>query len=513
MSTVKELQIPKLDMSAFRKVGSTNLTNWQAINELIANSIDSWISNEERDELKISINISPSLELSDWALDITDNAMGMTKEEVIKSFDLFYSSKSPKSLSDKFLGLYGFGFKGATSKLGSEITVITSQNSRVFHQVKANYKFLENKKEKGITYQEFSHDNTTKQMFNGGYKGTRIIIKDFNTPLAEEVLLYYLPLSWSKFLRTNEFGLPVSINLNNTKILPAEINYEPATKLDLNYTFSWKENGEIQEGTAKGFVGLRFNNTSMATQGIHLYRRGQLVKPFEHSLYMAKNMAKHNDFNYLVGEIDVDLPATTTKTDFNIDSPAWESFISESKKELKPIVDQIKNKLKNKGTEVTSDKNKRNSFIASYRKDLSLDLSPKQQQELRKLSKEELKNRPKVNTKTQEDASIILYDWNTVKIGKQKISFEFKSIPEKLAGGRLYEVIQITDNKINIVYDKHHTFGDMLSKSLSNPNKNELTIYSLRTIMADAIEQTFRSRLSKIDLISIKNKFLEYPTN
>ena len=37
----KEVYIPELDMSAFKKVGSTNLTNWQAVNELIANSIDS----------------------------------------------------------------------------------------------------------------------------------------------------------------------------------------------------------------------------------------------------------------------------------------------------------------------------------------------------------------------------------------------------------------------------------------------------------------------------------------
>ena len=511
MNTVKELQIPKLDMSAFRKVGSTNLTNWQAINELVANSIDSWISDQKRDELKISINISPSVELSDWEVDITDNALGMSKDEVIKSFDLFYSNKTPKNLSDKYLGLYGFGFKGATSKLGAEITVITSQNSKVYHQVKANYKLLENKKEKGVTYQEFLHDNTTKKMFNGGYRGTRIIIRDFNTPLAEEVLLYYLPLSWNKFLTNNEFGLPVSITLNNTKILPAEINYEPATKLDLNYSFSWKENGTIHEGTAKGFVGLRFNNTSMATQGIHLYRRGQLVKPFEHSLYMAKNIAKHNDFNYLVGEIDLDLPATTTKTDFNTDSPSWEAFILQSKKELKPIVDQIKNKLKNKGTEVTSDLSKRSTFIASYRKDLSLDLSPKQQQELRKLKKQDLKNHPKVNVQTPDQTSFTLYDWNSIKIGKQKIIFEFKSIPEKLPGGRLYEVIQITDNKINIIYDKHHTFGDMLAKSLSNPKKNDLTTYSLRSVMIDAVEQTFRSRLPKIDLIEIKNKFMEHP--
>ena len=66
--------------------------------------------------------------------------------------------------------------------------------------------------------------------------------------------------------------------------------------------------------------------------GIHLYRRGQACKATEHEVFMAKNIAKHNDFNYLVGEIDLDLPATTTKTDFNTDSPSWEAFILQSKK-------------------------------------------------------------------------------------------------------------------------------------------------------------------------------------
>ena len=53
----------------------------------------------------------------------------------------------------------------------------------------------------------------------------------------------------------------------------------------------------------------------------------------------------------------------------------------------------------------------------------------------------------------------------------------------------------------------------MLAKSLSNPKKNDLTTYSLRSVMIDAVEQTFRSRLPKIDLIEIKNKFMEHPVH
>ena len=507
----KEIYIPELDMSAFKKVGSTNLTNWQAVNELIANSIDSWILNTKREKLEISIGLTPAIDLLESEIVITDNASGMGKDDIIKCFNLFYSDKSNEKMSDKILGFFGFGFKGATSKLGNDITIISSQNSKTYHQVKANYKLLEEGKEKGITYREFQHDSASKKLFNGTYKGTKIIIKDFNTPIAEEVLLYYLPISWKKYLNVNEFGTPVNITLNNTKILPQSFNLADETVYDLKYEFSWKENGENHFGTAKGYVGLRFEDMSMSTQGINLYRRGQLIKPFEHSLYMAKGVAKHNDFNYLVGELDVELSATTTKTGFNIDSPGWEAFIAASKKELKPVVDQIKNKLKNRGSELAGNKEKKDSFIASYRKDLTLDLTPKQKNEIKKLKQQLNDDAPKVVTKEDKDISLIVYGWNSFKINNQKVFIDFKAIPQRLDDERLYEVIQIADNKINIIYDKNHELGDVVAKSIKNIEKNDYAVFILRSIICDAVHQTFRSKLSPRKIIDLKNQIMAYP--
>ena len=102
----KEIHIPELDMSAFKKVGSTNLTNWQAVNELIANSIDSWILNAKRGKLEISIDLKPAIDLSDSEIIITDNASGMNKEDIIRCFNLFYSDKSKEKMSDKILGFF-----------------------------------------------------------------------------------------------------------------------------------------------------------------------------------------------------------------------------------------------------------------------------------------------------------------------------------------------------------------------------------------------------------------------
>ena len=133
----KEVYIPELDMSAFKKVGSTNLTNWQAVNELIANSIDSWILNTDREKLEVSIDLNSAIDLSDSEIIVTDNALGMSKEDIIRCFNLFYSDKSKEKMSDKILGFFGFGFKGATSKLGNDITIISSQNTKTYHQIKA----------------------------------------------------------------------------------------------------------------------------------------------------------------------------------------------------------------------------------------------------------------------------------------------------------------------------------------------------------------------------------------
>ena len=37
---------PKLHGSGFEKAGNTGLKSWQAINEIIANSVDEWIKSE-----------------------------------------------------------------------------------------------------------------------------------------------------------------------------------------------------------------------------------------------------------------------------------------------------------------------------------------------------------------------------------------------------------------------------------------------------------------------------------
>ncbi|MEL0238893.1 MAG: hypothetical protein VW946_05460, partial [Gammaproteobacteria bacterium] len=144
---------------------------------------------------------------------------------------------------------------------------------------------------------------------------------------------------------------------------------------------------------------------------------------------------------------------------------------------------------------------------------LELDLTSKQIKDLKSSEKNSLRNEDTKNGNSDEKGSLIIYDWNSLKIGKEKVLFEFKAMPQQLSDGLLYEVIQISDNKVNVIFDKTHEMGPVLSNALKNVNKNDYAKFILRTIIIDAVEQTYRRKLNAKTLSEIKNKIMGYPIN
>ena len=139
----KEKFKPQLDPSAYLKVGNTGLKNWQAVNEIIANSIDSWISGGTKQDLVLRIDLdNKQNNLAKSSIRIVDNALGMEEEELKNLFSFFKSDKANSDFSDEYLGLYGFGFKAATSKIGTKVTVITSKSSDNFYKITVDYEEL-----------------------------------------------------------------------------------------------------------------------------------------------------------------------------------------------------------------------------------------------------------------------------------------------------------------------------------------------------------------------------------
>lgn len=109
-----------------RTLGEIPFQPWQCIAELIDNSIDAFLSHatdaESASEKKITVTWSKdAVALKLRSIEITDNACGMTIEQMQNAVRAGYTSNDPVGN----LGLFGMGFNIATARLG-EVTEIYS---------------------------------------------------------------------------------------------------------------------------------------------------------------------------------------------------------------------------------------------------------------------------------------------------------------------------------------------------------------------------------------------------
>jgi hypothetical protein len=112
-----------------RVLGEIPFKTWQCIAELVDNSIDAFMSegarNNEDKERIISVSwTSESAAAYNRTVEITDNACGMTIEQLQNAVRAGYTSNNPIGN----LGLFGMGFNISTAKLGDLTTIISTQS-------------------------------------------------------------------------------------------------------------------------------------------------------------------------------------------------------------------------------------------------------------------------------------------------------------------------------------------------------------------------------------------------
>ncbi|RPF86240.1 MAG: hypothetical protein CBC54_005480 [Rhizobiales bacterium TMED94] len=268
--------------------GSEDMRPLDALNEMIANSIDSWIEhgcNKTRQELKIQININTEF------ISVSDNAQGMDQDELKIGLGMAQATKKDRPCGDELMGMYGYGLKAATANLGDYFEVISKKKDKNICHIIMPIKDMQ------VTNQWLSdieeEDYNPKSQINEPNKflkstkstsGTVIYISQLKTPnFNAELIRNDLAISWKYLTKKNKFGPPVKIILNGKALKqPLLGNYKnggiiPFTEIDIDLPIQWKDSGETKQEVIKGTVWLNYEGGQFGYGGFTLYRNLQMV--------------------------------------------------------------------------------------------------------------------------------------------------------------------------------------------------------------------------------------------
>lgn len=110
-----------------RTLGEIPFQTWQCIAELVDNSIDAFLSNTGLEDREQRITVtwsSDSVGAADRTLEVSDNAAGMSIDQLQNAVRAGYTSNDPIGN----LGLFGMGFNIATARLGEETTILSTRS-------------------------------------------------------------------------------------------------------------------------------------------------------------------------------------------------------------------------------------------------------------------------------------------------------------------------------------------------------------------------------------------------
>lgn len=512
---------PKLDPSAYIKVGNTGLKNWQAVNELIANSIDSWIAGKTKDDLIIRIELkNKPNNTSESSIRIIDNALGMEKEELMNLFSFFKSDKSNSEFADQYLGLYGFGFKAATSKIGTKVSVITSKSSKEYHKISVDYTELLKDENFELSVETIKHTSASKNIFNGNSQGTIVEISSFNQSFPPAVLYDWLPISWKKFISGEIYSKKLKIyigDLDESNLLPPHnLHYEENSEVNLNVAFEWLDSKKVkQKGKVIGFFAIRTKKDptyGLNTQGLNVYRRGQLIERHNYAYY-KDGAPRHNYQNALVGEINVEINVNTVKNAVE-DTDAHEAMSNALNKEFKKYIPSF---TQISAAVATNDKDIISKEIANFRKKHDLALTQTQKKLLTATgSIEEVNNKTSSKhesenlvtpKKASKDIRFKMTDWNKYRIEKQEYIIEFT--PYSNDSNSPYVLVPVSENILNVYVFTKHPNGLEIEKALKNREKNTQSKVICLFLVCEAVEKHLQIlQFSKKDIQIIKEIIL-----
>ena len=354
-----------------RTLGEIPFQTWQCIAELVDNSIDAFLSDmslEDRDKRVTVTWSSDSVGAAVRTIEITDNAAGMSIDQLQNAVRAGYTSNDPIGN----LGLFSMGFNIATARLGEETTVLsTRKGDTEWVGVKIDFQKL-------IDAKKFDAPIIHKAKVDPDECGTQITISKLKSGILSELSnkeseirqrleLVYTPLlsnqditisvrnkqlrprnhcvwSESRYVRYNKQNVAARINIDRSL---GSALFDMSRNCYLSYDEADEYYTAMQEGKAfpahiverekrlTGWLGIQ-RYADPNDFGIDFIRNGRKILISDKSFFQYENpLTLQKELQYpvelgtsiggrIVGELNVDyLLPTYQKNDFDRADSSW----------------------------------------------------------------------------------------------------------------------------------------------------------------------------------------------
>lgn len=306
------------DTSLTEKIGAASFTVAEAVAELVANSMDARV---ELNPLHIEVAVGPT------EVAVSDDGAGMTldilREAVRLAVDMdeFHKRKDRK-------GMYGLGLKTACASLGRQWSILTRTKGAEtdlsitfdFDEIASRPK--SSRTEWKATIEEVKRTKSSR--LGDREHGTLIRIaklRDRNPmsgPVMDNLGRAYKP----------HLGNGDVIRVNEVPAAPPAYDLLEGSKQEFDKTFG------DRPYRVHGWIGLDKKTHNDDAFGINLYRKGQLIVPWNKDWFRIHLMTSK-----IVGEVNIDfVPVNFHKKGFDTQSDEWKAVTAFMREFMKPFV-------------------------------------------------------------------------------------------------------------------------------------------------------------------------------
>ncbi len=284
------------DKSLIRKLGSTGYRTYDAISELVDNSIDA------RGGRKVVVRVS--IDYAGGSIGVEDDGLGMGLAELKDAMTVAKESAHPRG---RRLGMFGLGMKTACSFLGRSFSVATSKAGSGTEYI-VEYDEDDWEGNESVGWRSFPY--TARKKSDPAAHGTRVLIGKVRVPVYAEQTTVFKKRLGERYAGYVQQG-QAEIRINSVVCEPVSHKLADGSVREFEIKTS--------AGPMPAWIGMLERRSVVGSYGIDLYYRNRLIK-----LHSKFGIRRHPDMARIVGRISLDhVPINFHKTDFIVESAEY----------------------------------------------------------------------------------------------------------------------------------------------------------------------------------------------